>query len=42
MPIDEVVVNQVVNQHQVSVTVESHTINAELHSGTELHLGAKL
>ena len=33
---DEDVVNQVANQQQVSVTVESHTMNTELHSGTEL------
>lgn len=39
---DADVVNQVVNQQQVSVIAESHTMNLELHSGTKLHLGAKL
>ena len=42
MPTEEDVVNQVTNQKQVSVTTESHTMNFELHSGTELHSEVKL
>lgn len=42
MHVEEDDVNHVPNQHQVSVTVESHTMNIEFHSGTKLHLGAKL
>ena len=33
MAMDKDVVNQVVNQKQVSVTAKSHTMNIELHSG---------
>ena len=40
MPTDEDDVNQVANQQQVLVTVESHTMNVELHSGTKLHSDA--
>ena len=36
MPIEEVVVNQVGIQQQVSVLAESHPVNAELHSEAEL------
>ena len=42
MPIEENVTNKYTNQKQVSVTVESHTMNVKLHSGTKLHLDAKL
>ena len=42
MPANEDFVNQVVNQQEVSVTVESHPMNAELHLGTELHSDAEL
>ena len=35
-------VNQVENKQQVSVTIESHTMNVNLHLGIELHLGVKL
>ena len=42
MPTNEDVVNQVANQQKISVTIESHTMNAEFHLGTELHLGAEL
>ena len=42
MPAEEDVANQARNQHQVLVTVKSHTMNVELHSGIELHLDAKL
>ena len=42
MPTEEDVVNQVANQQQVSVIVDSHTMNVELHSGTELHSAVEL
>lgn len=42
MPTDEGVVNQVVNQQKVSVTIELHTMNVNLHSRTKLHSGVKL
>ena len=35
-------VNQVANQQQVLVTTESHTMNVDLYSATELHSSAKL
>ena len=42
MSAEEDVVNQVGNQQQVSVTVESHLVNVKMHSGTESHLGVEL
>ena len=42
MLVEEDVVNQVANQQQVLVTIESHTMNVMLHSRTELHLGVDL
>ena len=42
MLVEEDVVNHVTNQQQVSVTVESHTINVELHSRIEWHLDVEL
>ena len=42
MPTDEDVANQATNQQQVLVTIESHPMNAELHSGTELHTNTKV
>ena len=42
MPTEEDATNEAANQHQVLVTVESHTMNVDLHSGTELHLDVKL
>ena len=41
MPTKEDTANQATNQ-QVSVIIESHTMNVELHSGTELHLDVEL
>ena len=42
MLVEEYVANQVTNQQQVSVIVESHTMNVELHLVTELYSGTKL
>ena len=37
MPTKKDATNQATNQHHVSVTAKSHTMNVELHLGTELH-----
>ena len=42
MPIEEDFVNHIANQKHVSVTVESHAVNVELHLGIELHSRTKL
>ena len=42
IPTDEDVANQVKNQQQVLVTIESHPMSVKMHSGTELHSDAKL
>ena len=42
MPTKEDATNHAASQQQVSTIVESHLVNAELHSGTELHSDAKL
>ena len=42
MPTKEDTTNHVTNQLQVSITVESQTMNVELHLGAKLHLDTKL
>ena len=42
MHVEEDVANKVTNQHQVSMTVKSHSMNVELHSRIELHSGVEL
>ena len=42
MPTEEDIVNQVINQEQVSVSAKSHPVNVELHLGTELHSDVEL
>ena len=42
MPTEENATNQVTNQQQVLVTVQSCTMNVKLHSGIELHSGVEL
>ena len=39
---EEDATNQAANQQQVSVTTESHPMNAKLHLGTKPHSDAKL
>ena len=42
MHVEEDVANQATNQQKVSMIVESHTMNVELHLGTKLYLDAEL
>lgn len=42
MPVDEDVIYKVTNQQHVLVTIESHMMNVELNSGTNLQSRAEL
>ena len=42
IPAKEDTSNQAINQQQVLVTVKSHNMNVELHSGTEIHFCIEL
>ena len=42
MPTEEDVVNQAINQHQVSMTTESHPINVELQNEVDAHLNFEI